>query len=320
MSQLKFKSMHSSNSRRQRGISLVEMMIGMTLGVIVIMGVMAVMSNNRQNFRVTESMSELQENARMGFELLARDIRAARDTGCGPRVVEIAPLYSASSTVWWHTWNPIRGFNGTTDTNAVTFGNSNAQRVSGTHALQVQGTRDGWPLRNTDPVATTVSTVAGHTFAANNLVIVCDYNGFATRMHRVTGASNNTVTFSSPTDVSNGEIAQYTASTWYIGNNGRTEEGGRALYRMVMNNNGATSPQEVLPGIVAMNLRYRLNGGNDFIDAPTAAQWDTVNAVEITLTAESTQRSVAGDSFGGAFLTADGRLRRTFTHIVTLRN
>lgn len=304
---------------RQRGISVIEMMVAMVLGLAVIMGVMAVMQNNRQNFRVTESMSELQENARMGFELIARDIRAARDTGCGPSAVDTTPLFP-TATAWWQTWNPLRGYNGSTATTAVGYGGSPGQRINGTHALQVMGTRDGWPLRSDDITATTVDTVAGHPFEANDIVVVCDYNGFSTRMYRIQGVTSNTVTLNDTTTAYNGQIAPLAATTWFIGNNGRANEGGRALYRVRFNGSNGTIVEEVLPGIIDMRLRYRLEGGSDFITDPTATQWDLVTAIEIALTAQTTQVNLANDPAAGAQVGADGRLQRTFTHVVTLRN
>ena len=79
--------------------------------ILVALGVVGVMSSNRQNYRISQGLAEMQENARGGFELLARDIRVARDTGCGPVPVATDALYAAPSA-WWQTWLPVRGFAG----------------------------------------------------------------------------------------------------------------------------------------------------------------------------------------------------------------
>ena len=116
--------------------------------------------------------------------------------------------------------------------------------------------------------------------------------------------------------------------TWFIGNNGRPAEGGRSLYRVRYEGRGADdpAPEEVLPGITEMDFRFRIGSDAAFTNpaAVAANDWRRVTAIEITLTAESTQARVAtGDSeFTDADKgdSAEGRMRRVFTHVIALRN
>ena len=311
-----------------RGISLIEIMVAMVLGLIVVLGVVGVMSSNRQNARITESLSELQESARTAFEFMARDVRAARDTGCGPsEAVNTMTLFpDPDSELWWRVWAPVRGITGTTD--AVSTGGNVGERIADTTVLQLQGTFDGWPLSNPIPSSTEITSLADSPFANNDIVMICDYSNLAAQLHEVQGVAGTTITIDPPTDVSNGQIARYRAVTWFIGNNGRPAEGGRSLYRVRYEGRGADgpAPEEVLPGITEMNLRFRIGSDAAFTNpaAVAANDWQRVTAIEITLTAESTQARVAtGDS---EFTDADkgdgaeGRMRRVFTHVIALRN
>lgn len=311
-----------------RGISLIEIMVAMALGLIVVLGVVGVMSSNRQNARINESLSELQESARTAFELMARDVRAARDTGCGPsEAVDTETLFpDPDSELWWRVWAPVMGITGATD--AVTTGANVGERIAATSALQLQGTFDGWPLSNPVPNSTEIASLVDSPFASDDIVVICDYSTLAAQLHEVQGVVGTTITIDPPTDVSNGQIARYRAVTWFVGNNGRPAEGGRSLYRVRYEGRGDDdpAPEEVLPGITEMDLRFRIGSDAAFANpaAVAANDWQRVTAIEITLTAESTQARVAtGDS---EFTDADkgddaeGRMRRVFTHVIALRN
>lgn len=312
----------SMGARRCCGISLVEVMVAMVLGLVVVLGVVGVMSSNRQNFRISEGVAEMQENARTGFELLARDLRVARDTGCGPVEVITTGLYpTPASGAWLQQWEPVRGFTETDASPAVAFGSGVGQRINGTDAIQLQGTNDGWPLRNTDPTAATITTVNGHALQTNDIVVLCDLENQGAMLHRVTGSGASTVNITPETNYGSGQIARMWATTWYIGNNGRGGEGGRSLYRARFNQADQTVvTEEVLPGVTNMQLRYRIGDAADFSIVVGAAQWADVSAVELTLTSETTHRNLSTAEGEGPLVGADKRLRRTTVNVVALRN
>ena len=117
---------------------------------------------------------------------------------------------------------------------------------------------------------------------------------------------------------SNSQIARFTAIDWYIGANGRANEGGWSLYRRRLDRAAVLSVEEIVAGVTDMQIAYRRANTADFVPAATvtaAGSWDAVNAVTITLTLDSTDHRVSTDTNVNS-----GRLQRTFTHIVTLRN
>lgn len=325
---------------RMQGLSLVEVMVALTIGLILTLGMVGLMGGNAQNLRITESLSESQENARMAFELIARDVRQARDTSCGPlgssSVRKIDP--ADASPDWWEEWWPLRGFAGDEDAGAADFGDARAERVAGTQALQLQETEDV-ALINSIPSTTTVQLKDNTPgFAQNATIVICDMDNGS--LHRVTAVAGTTLTVSPAIIVSDPDnpqfqAARYYAATWYIGNNGRAEEGGRSLYRARLAADGSVLREEILPGVVDMAIRYHTKGeaSDDFEEAAdladpdsptrTRSNWDQINTIELTLVTESTQRNVASpdaDANGGLVSQADRRLRRTLTHIIALRN
>jgi type IV pilus assembly protein PilW len=62
---------------RQSGLSLVEVLIGMLLGLFLVGGVLQVFASSRQTYRVHDATSRMQESGRMALEVIARDIRMA---------------------------------------------------------------------------------------------------------------------------------------------------------------------------------------------------------------------------------------------------
>ena len=78
---------HTHNSRRsQTGISLVEVMIAMLIGLILLSGVIQVFTSARLSNRVQEATARMQETGRMALEVISRDVRMADFWGCASDV------------------------------------------------------------------------------------------------------------------------------------------------------------------------------------------------------------------------------------------
>lgn len=63
--------------RTQLGLSLVELMIAMALGLLLMTGVIQVFLSSRQTYAANEAMGRLQENGRFALEFIARSARLA---------------------------------------------------------------------------------------------------------------------------------------------------------------------------------------------------------------------------------------------------
>ena len=76
---------------RQRGMTLVELMVAMLIGTVLIGGAISVYIQSRANFRTADSVARLQENVRFALDALEPDIRLARFWGLNNQPAFINP-------------------------------------------------------------------------------------------------------------------------------------------------------------------------------------------------------------------------------------
>lgn len=69
-------------AKKQKGLTLVEIMIAMLLGLFLTGGILQIFASSRMTYKVHEATSRMQETGRMALEVLARDIRGADFWGC----------------------------------------------------------------------------------------------------------------------------------------------------------------------------------------------------------------------------------------------
>jgi type IV pilus assembly protein PilW len=61
----------------QKGMTLVELLIAMLVGVLLTTGVLKIFINAKSNYKLQENLSRLQDNGRMALNLMSNDIRMA---------------------------------------------------------------------------------------------------------------------------------------------------------------------------------------------------------------------------------------------------
>lgn len=77
---------HSGSMPGNRGFSLVEMMIAMTISLIIVLAVTQIFVSSRTTYSYTEGLSRIQEGGRFVIDFLAQDIRMAGYSGCARRL------------------------------------------------------------------------------------------------------------------------------------------------------------------------------------------------------------------------------------------
>lgn len=70
------------HGQAQRGLSLVELMVALAIGMLLMLGLVQVMSASRAAYRLAEGIGRAQENARFAMDSLERDLRMAGHLGC----------------------------------------------------------------------------------------------------------------------------------------------------------------------------------------------------------------------------------------------
>ncbi len=71
--------------RRQSGVSLIELMVALVIGLFLILGAVTVYNQSRNTYRTIEAVARLQETARYAFDVLEPDVRMASYWGLASR-------------------------------------------------------------------------------------------------------------------------------------------------------------------------------------------------------------------------------------------
>lgn len=84
--------------RAQRGFSLPEIMVALTISLVLILGVGAIFMGSKQSYRTNAALADIQENGRFAMEFLRRDLRAAGYSPCGNTATATNVLKNAGTT------------------------------------------------------------------------------------------------------------------------------------------------------------------------------------------------------------------------------
>ncbi len=304
--------MRMSSRARMAGMTLIELMISLLIGLVVLGAVAMIFLSSQQAYRTTDGLGKVQENMQFGFEMMARDIREAGGNPCDIDlpVANVADLGGAN---WWSTWSqPVQGY----DNGGLTGS------VAGTDSLQLLLVGDA--LANVSAHAGTVLTVdnaAG--FATNDVLMVCDTKQLAVfRAGAITATSvshsnggncsNSLNVLPAPCNAAapaylyprNSVVSKLNGVRWFIAENGR---GGRSLFRIL--NGGAR--EEMVEGVTDMQLTYLQDPATTTYQAAGGVSgWQDVTSVRIAFTVNS-------DSAVG---TGNVPLTRQLEYVVTLRS
>lgn len=117
---------------RQAGLSLVELMISLILGLLVVAGASAVFLSNKRTYGTSETLNRIQENERVSFEMMSRDVREAGGGPCSSSARRVNHLKSATNTNgWWNASNDgLRGYGGGDALPGTATGSAAGQRLA----------------------------------------------------------------------------------------------------------------------------------------------------------------------------------------------
>lgn len=303
----------------QRGLTLIELMIGMALGLIVLAGIGYIYLGSRQTYKLQDNMARIQENGRYAMEILGREIRMAGYQECSTAkfTSTINPQAGAQNNYLYDfSRMAIEGFNatGANTWSTVTSGNpattvevSNIDTdvVSDTDVIAMRSMDDlgiqilGQPTDNNCSDTTADLKVTNNQKLSDGMIVmatnctsatvfqITNFNSNENVVHNTgTGAPGNSTKDLGACFV-DGNIVAVSAKSYFIRNN---PAGMPALYRKV----GSSSVEEMVDGIQDMQIKYGIDTNTDgavdeYVDAgtvnklDTAARWATVLSVRISL-------------------------------------
>lgn len=325
--------------RPAAGFGLVELMVAMALGLLVVGGAVALLLSTRQANGSTDNLSRMAESVRTSHDLITRELREAGTTPCDAQqqVANVLGNGQGSSPTWWAAWGEaVRGYTGSLTFPAAATGTATAERVAGTAAvlLRAGSALDALTVTAHNTATLTFSTsVANHGLAVGDLVMVCDFRQAAvlqvTAVNLASGSFSHTTGSGSPGNCSSGlglpvacspasaSVYQFPAGAlvgrfnvvgWYIGNNGRSDSGGRSLFRATR-----LGAEEVADGVRDLQLRFLVSGATDYVAADSVADWSAVTALRLDLTFEGPDANTSTAGSGA-------RLTRGVGFTINLRN
>lgn len=176
--------------RNVAGVTLVELMVALVLGLLVAGAAMSVFIANQRTYVAAENLGRLQETSRVAFELMARDIREAAVNDCGADLSQAANVLNAPGASWYtDVADGIRGYGSGTAFADAAFGTGEGDRVAGTEALElvaVDATRATIQAHVPTSARFGLNSV-DHDLAVGDIAVACDPQHAA--IFQVTGAS-----------------------------------------------------------------------------------------------------------------------------------
>lgn len=150
----------------QRGLTLVELMIAMVVGLLLLSGVIQIFLSSKQSYRLQEGFSRLQENGRFAMDVLTLNLRHAgfKMNALADDRLEFpvdATVYAPTSVSFATAGQIVAG------TDNVPAGNPSILNGTDTFSFRFQGTEDipaGTAIRDClnarpDPEELTINTL-----------------------------------------------------------------------------------------------------------------------------------------------------------------
>lgn len=336
-------------SRYNKGFSLVELMVALTLSLVIGVAVMETFLASKTTYRMQDAMSRLQENGRFAVNQLASDIRMAGYMGClraeGAKINVIADdppsgivlgnlvAVQGENNVDSHVWGAAPG----TDVIVLRKAASNSMRLvknmkSDNANIQIAKNSAGFKAGDILVISDCVSS---DVFRAGN---VSASSGEVTITHPESVNSSSKLSKVYGVDA---EILAFQNVGYFVKDTGRKSPGGqsiRALYQVA----GTEVPVELTEGVHDLQIEYGLRSGSDsvvskYVSGSSGIDWGKVVSVRFSLLMQSADNTVApraGEvgsqkiSYNArekgtpeaALVAADGHLRQVFGSVVAIRN
>ncbi|MGH8651231.1 MAG: PilW family protein [Gammaproteobacteria bacterium] len=302
----------------QRGLTLVEIMVAVTLGLILTAGLIQVFVSNKQAYRVQEGLARLQENGRFASDFITRDLRGAGFLGCAGNTTPVVNTLNSAGLLPWNFASLIQGSEATNTTawNPALDG-SIVSALGGRDVLTVRrSVGDAVPVIGQAPGAPPGSNPITVALAAcpvppnplcdfdtppNPIAMISDCTNAAVFQVTNPNPSGGTINHASPGGAAPGnattdlgkdftntaEVVRLSTITYYVRQTG-TASGRPALWHQV----GGAAAQELVEGVEDMQIRYGVDADadrvpNQYLQANAVTDFNNVVSARVDLLLQS---------------------------------
>jgi type IV pilus assembly protein PilW len=309
-------SLQKINSKvlsRQNGLSMIELIIAMALGLFLLFALIEILINGKQSFSSANNLSRLQENGRIATDLIVSDMKRAGYVGGNSNV----PNISGTTAPVLPTVNcpPANDSWGRMIEQPV-FGKDDTRAGYGCVPAASYLRGDILIVRHAAPWVETGALVAGRLYLRSSLFSGRTFIGSAEAQ-----AQNDV-------PETPNSVRELQAHGYFVGPSGRTCNGADvpSLFRVSLDATGLPVVNELLPGIENFQVQYGVN--NQYVNADdiALANWPDVATIRIWLlvraecaeTGYSDDRTIVmGDD---NYVVDDSYRRQLYSSVVMIRN
>jgi len=307
----------------QRGLSLVELLVAMTLGLLLLAGVIQVVLGSKRSYQSEVALAELQETGRFALEAMTQDLRNAGFTGaCTGGLINASGVDDAQYAM---ERSPIEGYGSGMSASAwVPSG-----RLANTDAVLLRYASD--PVLEARSIGANRVLLTSSSAVVGAFYLLSDQQSCLLLRNAGSAASlladRSLEHFLAPAT----RVYPYRYAIYWVG---RGVDGTPGLF---VTDNSQTSfkpnTEELVNGVAAMSLRYGVAAsGREAVEAyksareMTAGDWRRVRTVRVSLLLQSQTREVdevpKALQFDGRTLppNAERRLRLVMSSTIALRN
>lgn len=266
--------------KHQAGLTIVELMVTLAIGLVLMLGATGVLITNQRAFNTTESLSLIQENSRIAVDMISRDIREAGGHPC--LVMNLADHTGGNQTAAASKalLNSSAGI-------LVNPGIDPGNRNTGQGALQM--------VTVTDTLSVTAHSPGSNVFTVDNnlqtgdIMVAC--TGQSAHLFEVSSATASTVTVTEAPSVNltGASIASgLNTRNWYIGTDNflYRSEGNGAGVQMIDNVFGLNATDlgngaiEVTFTLCSRNQETGISNPNNQLCAPDQIERQVTTVVQ----------------------------------------
>lgn len=317
-----------SSWRALGGMTLIELMVAMLLGLMLIAATIQVFIGSKQTYRTTEASSRVQENGRFADEFLSRDLRMAGFFGClGESELEFTNNVDPNKydsdvgeAVDISAGNELRAFDiGSSLPSDLTalglsMGSDSGDVLPNTEAVlirranQCPGGQVVPPLMGDGAANIKIADAESCGLEQDSVALITDCqtaDAFGITNNPLSGGSKDTLNHSNALNDGNTLSTKYGEDAWvytlyaavyYIG---RNPAGEPALYRRVLSNAGNMVAEELVEHVEDLAFEFGIDENNDFVadtyrdtSELSSADWSKVVAARYSLVARSHEQNV----------------------------
>lgn len=324
-------------AQQQRGLTLVELLIAVTLGLMALAVMIGVFVANSQNYRQNDAITALQDNARFAMDNLARDLAmagywggvrppdAARDLWVSSaaadaiRANDCGPASAASDSRWLLDPTLPLEFRNHLDAASLSsrFRCLSAVQAN-TDVLMVRRVSGASAIALDEPTATSLALSAGRYYVKTNQSSGSLFRAAAASVNLADPsdcpASDSGIASGCPPQEQPVQVYAYVPRIYFVHDvSGSIKV--PTLCRYVLNDQGETPQMEqecLAYGVENLQLEWGIDGDGDelvdrYLAAPSAAELSQARSVRIHLLVRASEEHVQASDASKEYVLADYR-------------